>query len=111
MTNIPLVGHNNNRYSMCVYVNGTASSEIYLEAWDDGTLSTTALEVLQGSTLSSDESYVSAIRTTDQGSPIYPWNGGTGSYGSAYLRGTSDRTPLKGSSPITDDSFILQYLY
>ncbi len=104
MTHIPLVGHNNNRYSMCLYVNGTASSDIYLEAWDDNTLSTTTLEVLQGSANSSNESYVNAIRTTDQVTPIYPWNGGSGSYGSAYLRGTGDRTPLKGSSPIANES-------
>ena len=104
MTHIPLVGHNANRYCMCVYVNGTASSDMYLEAWDDNTLSTTTLEVLQGSANSSNESYVNAIRTTDQVTPIYPWNGGSGSYGSAYLRGTGDRTPLKGSSPIANES-------
>lgn len=104
MTHIPLVGHNANRFCMCLYVNGTVSSDLYLEAWDDSTLSTTNLEVLQGSVNSSNESYVNAIRTTDQVTPIYPWNGGSGSYGSAYLRGTGDRTPLKGSSPIADEA-------
>jgi len=104
MTHIPLVGHNANRYSMCVYVNGTVSSDLYLEAWDDSTLSTTALDVLQGSANNSNESYVNAIRTTDQVTPIYEWNGGSGSYGSAYLRGIGDRTALKGASPIIHES-------
>ena len=104
MTHIPLVGHNANRYCMAVYVNGTASSDLYLEAWDSSDFSTTNLPVLQGSANSSNESYVNAIRTTDQVTPIYPWNGGSGSYGSAYLRGTSDRTPLKGTSPIANEA-------
>lgn len=103
MTHIPLVGYTAKRYCMCVYVNGTASSDMYLEAWDDSTLSTTNLEVLQGSANSSNESYVNAIRTTDQVTPTWPWNGSSG-YGSAYLRGTGDRTPLKGSSPIANES-------
>jgi len=104
MTHIPLVGHNANRYCMCVYVNGTATSDVYCEAWDDSTLSTTNLPVLQGSANSSNMSYVNAIRTTDQDTPIYPWNGGSGSYGAAYLRGTTYRTPLAGTSTVTDQA-------
>ncbi len=99
MKHIPLVGQNANIYSMCVYVNGTATSDVYLEAWDDSTLSTTALPVLQGSTNSGDESYVNAIRTTDQ-TPSPTWNGG--STGAAYLRGTSDRVALANTPTVTD---------
>lgn len=104
MTHIPLVGHNANRYCMAVCVSGTATSDVYCEAWDDSTLSTTSLPVLQGSANSSNMSYVNAIRTTDQITPIYPWNGGSGSYGAAYLRGTTYRTPLAGTSTVTDQT-------
>lgn len=104
MYHCPLPGHNANRYCIAVYVNGSTASDMYLEAWDDNTFSTTALDVLQGSANSSNMSYINAIRTTDQVTPIYPWNGGSGSYGSAYLRGTDYRTPLKNSSSITDEA-------
>jgi len=99
MTHIPLVGYNVNRYCMCVYVNGTATSDVYLEAWDDNTLSTTVLPVLQGSTNSSNESYVNAIRTTDS-APAPGWSGSDS--GAAYLRGTSDRVALSNTSTVTD---------
>jgi len=101
MTHIPLVGYNVNIYSMCVYVNGYASSDIYLEAWDDNTFSTTNLAVLQGSPLSGNESYINAIRTTG-GAPPPDWNGGD--VGAAYLRGTSDRVPLANDSSVTDQA-------
>ncbi len=103
MTHIPLVGHNVNRYCMCVYVNGYASSDIYLEAWDDNTFSTTALAVLQGSSNSGNESYMNAIRTTGGAPPWGPgWNGGD--TGAAYLRGTSDRVALANASSVTDQA-------
>ncbi len=103
MKHIPLVGHNVNRYCMCVYVNGTATSDVYLEAWDDSTLSTTALSVLQGSANSSNESYVNAIRTTGAAPPWGPgWSGGD--VGAAYLRGTSDRVALANASTVTDQA-------
>lgn len=99
MYHCPLPGQNANRYCMCIYVNGTASSIVYLEAWDDSTLSTTSLPVLQGSTASGDESYVNAIRTTGA-APDPSWTGG--SAGAAYLRGTDDRIALDTTSPITN---------
>jgi hypothetical protein len=101
MHHCPLPGQNANQYCMCVYVNGTASSIMYLEAWDDSTLSTTALPVLQGSTASSDESYVNAVATTN-GAPDPSWTGGSAN--AAYLRGTETgkRIALDASSPITD---------
>lgn len=101
MTHIPLVGYNANRYCMCVYVSGTATSDVYLEAWDDNTLSTTVLPVLAGSANSSNESYVNAIRTTDSAPPWGPgWDGN--SAGAAFLRGTTDRVGLSNTSTVTD---------
>ena len=103
MTHIPLVGHNTNRYCMVVYVNGYASSDIYCEAWDDNTFSTTALAVLQGSSNSGNESYMNAIRTTGGAPPWSPgWNGGD--TGAAYLRGTDDRVALANASSVTDQA-------
>lgn len=99
MYHCPLPGQNANRYCMAVCVSGTASSIIYLECWDDATLSTTNLPVLQGSVASSNESYVNAITTTN-GAPAPDWTGS--SVNAAYLRGTSDRIALDTSSPITD---------
>ncbi len=101
MTHIPLVGHNVNRYCMCVYVNGTATSDVYLEAWDDNTLSTYDLPVLSGTVNNSNESCVNAIRTTDSAPPWGPgWSGGD--VGAAYLRGTGDRVALSNTSTVTD---------
>ncbi len=109
MTHIPLVGHNANRYCMCVYVNGTATSDVYLEAWDDATLSTTVLPVLQGSANSGNESYVNAIRTTDGAPPWGPgWSGSD--TGAAYLRGTSDRVAL-GNTPTVTDTALYYNIY
>ena len=103
MTHIPLVGYNANRYCMCVYVDGTATSDVYLECWDDATLSTTNLPVLQGSANSGNESYVNAIRTTGSAPPWWPgWNGSDA--GAAYLRGTSDRVALANASSVTDQA-------
>lgn len=101
MTHIPLVGHNANRYCMCVYVNGTATSDVYLEAWDDSTLSTTVLPVLQGSANSGNKSYVNAIRTTAAAPPWAPgWDGNTA--GAAFLRGISDRIGLSNTPTVTN---------
>lgn len=99
MYHCPLPGQNANRYCMAIYVDGTASSLLYLECWDDSTLSTTNLPVLQGSAASGNESYVNAVTTTN-GAPAPDWTGGSAN--AAYLRGTSDRIALDASSPITD---------
>ena len=101
MTHIPLVGYTASRYCMCVYVNGTATSDVYLEAWDDSTLSTYNSPVLSGTANSSNKSYVNAIRTTASAPPWSPgWDGGTD--GAAFLRGTSDRIGLSNTSTVTD---------
>lgn len=98
-----LAGYNANRYTMGVYVNGTMSSDIYLEAWDDNSFSTTLLPILQGSTNSSNNSYINAIRTTASAPPWAPgWFGSD--TGAAYLRGQDDRVALKNASSITDEA-------
>jgi hypothetical protein len=94
-------GHNVNRYAFGVSISGTMNSDLYLEAFDDNTFSTTTLPVLVGTANSSNESYVNAIRTTSASPPWAPgWNGS--STGAAYLRGTSDRIGLNNTSTITN---------
>lgn len=94
-------GQNENRYVMGVYVDGTATSDVYLEAWDDNSFSTTSLELLTGTTNSSNNSFVNAIRTTSA-SPGASWTGGDAA--GAYLRGTDYRVALANSSTVTDSA-------
>lgn len=96
-----LAGYNTNRYTMAVMVDGTATSDLYLEAWDDNSLSTTALEILTGTANSGNNSFVNAIRTTSV-EPPWPWNGS--STGAAYLRGTTNRVALNNTATITDST-------
>lgn len=94
MYRIPLAGHNTNRYVFGVSVSGTIQGNCYLEGWDDYTFSTYALPVFVGSANSSNESYVNAIRTTNQSPPWGPgWSGSD--TGAAYLRGDSKRVGLR----------------
>lgn len=97
------VGHNTNRYCMGIRVAGTATSDIYMEAWDDQTLSTTNLEILSGTVNSGGNSFINAIRTTSVEPPWHPgWNGSD--VGAAYLRGSSNRVALNNTSIITDST-------
>jgi hypothetical protein len=96
-------GYNTNRYVFGVRVNGTATSDIYLEAWDDNSFSTTDLEILTGTPNSDNNSFVNAIRTTTVEPPWEPgWDGN--SAGAAFLRGTEHRIGLSNSSAVTDTS-------
>lgn len=95
------VGANTNRYAMAVRVGGTATSDLYLESFDDSSLSTTDLEILTGTPNSSNNSFINAIRTTSA-SPPSDWNGA--SSGAAYLRGTNHRVALNNSVTITDST-------
>ena len=93
-------GHpNTNRYAMAVYVDGTATSDVYLEAWDDNSFSTTSLEILTGTANSGNSSFINAIRTTAS-EPPSDWNGS--STGAAYLRGTEHRVALANASSVID---------
>lgn len=103
MHHASLCGYNTNRYAMAVRIDGTCTSDLYIEAWDDNSFSTTNLEILTGTANSSNNSFVNAIRTT---SAEPPWNPGwTGAdTGAAYLRGTEHRVALNNSSTITDST-------
>jgi hypothetical protein len=94
-------GKNANRYTMGVYVDGTATSDIYIEAYDDNSFSTTALEILTGTAGSSNNSFINAIRTTG-GAPSPTWSGGD--TGAAYLRGETNRVALANASTVTDQA-------
>lgn len=101
MYHAALVGKNTNRYTMAVRIDGTATSDLYIEAWDDNTISSTSLEILQGTPNSSDNSFINAIRTTSV-EPPSDWNGS--SAGAAYLRGTDHRVALNNTATITDST-------
>lgn len=97
---VNLAGHNTNRYVFGVSVSGTIEGNCYLEAWDDYTFSTYANEIFTGSANSGNESYVNAIRTTNQSPPWSPgWDGSD--TGAAFLKGDVDRVGL-GTPPVTD---------
>jgi len=103
MYNVPLVGNTPNRYPLAVYVNGTCTSDIYLEAWDDFSFSTTVLQILTGTSNSGNNSLINAIRTTAVEPPWHPgWSGSD--TGAAYLRGVEDRIGLNNTSIITDST-------
>lgn len=96
-------GHNTNRYAMGIRVDGTATSDIYMEAWDDATFSTTSLEILSGTANSSFNSFLNAIRTTNSEPVWHPgWDGND--VGAAYLCGTDHRVALGNVSTITDST-------
>lgn len=96
-------GHNVNRYVFGVRIDGTATSDLYLEAWDDNSFSTTDLEILTGTSNSSSQSLVNAIRTTSVEPPWAPgWDGNTS--GAAFLRGTEHRVALNNSSQIINST-------
>jgi len=91
---VPLAGTHNYRYVFAVNVEGSTTSDIYLEAWDDITHTTTDLPVLVGTTANGGKSMVHAISTTSD----YPgdfWEG-------TAIRGYSDRVALAGYTSITD---------
>ena len=104
MYRIPLAGNNTNRYVFGISVSGTIEGNCYLEAWNDFSFSRYDVPVLSGTANSSNESYVNAIRTTDQTPPChtYPTNCWTGSdIGANYIRGDTNRVGL-GATPVTD---------
>ena len=96
-----LAGHNVNRHAIGVFVDGTCTSDVYLEAFDDTSFSTTDLEVLTGTPNNGYKSFINAIRTTHSEPPWHPgWNGDDAA--AAYLRGTGSRIGLDNSSQVTN---------
>ena len=106
MYNVPLAGKNTNRYVFGVYIDGEITSDLFIEAWDDASFSTTVSPVLAG-TASQPQSMINAVRTTE-GAPSSDWTGATysGTERSNYLRGYDNRVRLAG-----DDSSINETLY
>lgn len=97
------VGYNVNRYAMGVYIKGHMTSDLYLEAYDDNSFSTTNLQLLTGTPNSNFNSYVNAIRTTYVEPPWHPgWSGLDD--GAAFLRGTTHRIGLNNTSVITNST-------
>lgn len=96
-------GHNANRYAFGVYIKGHMTSDLYIEAWDDNSFSTTNLEILTGTTNSSSNSFINAIRTTYTAPVWHPGWDGTDA-GAAFLRGTTYRIGLNNTSTITDST-------
>jgi len=96
---ITYAGKNTKRYVFSVYVHGTITSDLYLEAFDDNSFSTTDLEILTGTANSSNNSFINAIRTT-YSEPPWPWSGGD--TGAAYLRGTEHRVALNNASTVVN---------
>ena len=103
MYNAPLCGYNAYRYAMGVYIKGHMTSDLYLEAWDDNSFSTTNLEILTGTEDSDFDSYINAIRTTYVEPVWHPgWSGVD--TGAAFLRGVTNRIGLNNTSTITDST-------
>jgi hypothetical protein len=102
MYHVPLASGNpnTNRYVFGVYVDGTITSDLYLEYWDDNTFTTTDLPVLSGS-VSYPYSMVNAIRTTN-GAPPGSWSGG--STDGAYVSGFNPKLPLKDASSVANEA-------
>jgi hypothetical protein len=96
-------GHNVYRYAMGVHIKDHMTSDLYLEAWDDNSFSTTDLEVLTGTANSGGNSFINAIRTTGSAPPWHPGWSGSDTEG-AYLRGVTNRIGLNNTSTITDST-------
>ena len=86
---VPLAGPLNNRYSFAVYVEGSTTSELYLEAWDDANHVTCNNTVLSGTAYNGNVSMICAITTTT-GYPGTTWSG-------TPLRGYESRIGLYGN--------------
>lgn len=101
-------GHNTYRYAMAVHIYDHMTSDLYLEAWDDHSFSTTNLEILAGTPNSDNQSFVNAIRTTEfeppwdnSGTPPRGWDGSD--TGAAYLRGIEYRIGLGNKVTLTNE--------
>jgi hypothetical protein len=86
---VPLTGPLDKRYVFAVYVAGTTTSELYLEAWDDTNHITCNSTVLSGTSYNGNVSMIRAITTTT-GYPGTDWFG-------TPLRGYESRIGLYGN--------------
>ena len=93
---VSLAGQLDNRFVFAAYVNGSTTSELYLEVWDDDTHQTCVSPVLSGTASNGHISMIRAITTTT-GTPGAAWDG-------TPLRGYASRIGLSNSSAITDSA-------
>ena len=91
---VPMAGCHNYRYVFAVYVGGSITSKLYLEAWDDLTHTTTNLPVLSGTVSNGGVSFIKAKTTTYD----YPGDFWTGT----PLKGYSSRVELSNTSSTSD---------
>jgi len=96
MYRVPLAGCHNYRYAFAVYVGGTITSKLYLEAWDDMTHTTTNLPVLSGTLSNNYTSFIKAKTTT------YDYPGDFWHTSATSLRGYSNRIELSNVSSVSD---------
>ena len=94
MYRVPIAGLVNKRYVFAIYIGGSTTSELYLEAWDSTLHITCDSPVLSGTISNGNVSMIRAIRTTD-GYPGDLWTG-------TPLRGYESRVGLSNLSSITD---------
>jgi hypothetical protein len=94
MYKVPLAGPSNYRYCFAVYLGGSITSKLYLEAWDDFTHTTTNLPVLLGTTSNSNVSFIKA-KTTTYDYPGSLWTG-------TPLRGYESRIELSNVSSVSN---------
>ena len=116
MREVPLAGRTTSRYVFCAYVEGSLTSDLYLECWDDSSLLTASGTVLSGTAVYPG-SMVNAIRTTTA-SPPSNWEGVTLSGSSEVtasgvkLCGYDSRLRLKGSDSVTNEAlYYNMYVY
>lgn len=86
---VPLAGPLDKRFVFAVHVDGTTTSELYLEAWDDTNHVTCTSPVLSGTNYNGNVSMIRAIATIS-GSPGTTWSG-------TPLRGYESRIGLYGN--------------
>jgi hypothetical protein len=86
---VPLAGPLDKRYVFAIHVDGTTTSELYLEAWDNENHVTCDSPVLSGTNYNGNVSMIRVITTTS-GYPGTTWSG-------TPLRGYESRIGLYGN--------------
>jgi len=96
MYGVPLAGCHNYKHVFAIYIGGSITSKLYLEAWDDSTHTTTNLPVLSGTLSNGGVSFIKAKTTT------YDYPGDFWHTSATSLRGYSDRIELSNVSSVSD---------
>lgn len=117
MYNVAHAGQTTYKYVFCAYIGGTIVSDLYLEAWDDNSFSTTNSSTLAG-TASAPYSMINAVRYNPNSpvsdtTPSAGWDGTTysGTGRSANLKGYTNRVKLIGVDGATNyDTYFNMYV-